>query len=290
MEKLSLHIEFLLQNHECVILPGFGAFISIYEAPHFDNETGVITPPKREIRFNQSLINDDGLLANSFARKLRVSHSEGAQIVSKYVSLLIEALNLDGEVTIGRLGVIKQDPERKYSFHPFNTAASVAAEIGLLPAPFSSPSPLKTSEGKTSDTEYSISRSRSSEKEGVFKDEELTEYDLLLLEKARRLNFKRNYYIPINKYLTKISACLIVATIFILAWMNPSADKGNYEERASVLPIDKVLDSAIREVIPSGKKRENCLCTPDQRDLQSDTLVQSYLMDSILLSGETKRR
>lgn len=287
MEKLSLHIEFLLQNHECVILPGFGAFISIYQAPLFDTEIGVITPPKREIRFNQSLINDDGLLANSFARKLRVSHSEGAQIVSKYVSLLIDALNLDGEVTIGRLGVIKQDPERKYSFHPFNTAASVAAEIGLLPAPFSSPSPLKTSEEKTSNTEYS----RSSEKEGVFKAEELSENDLFLLEKARKLNFKRNYYIPINKYLTKISACLIVATIFVLAWMNPSADKINYyEERASVLPIDKVLDSAIREVIPSGKKRENCLCTPNQRDGQSDTVVQSYLMDSILFSEETKRR
>ena len=73
MTNISQHIEFLLRRHDCVILPTIGAFIASYKAAHINNEWGIITPPKREIYFNASINNNDGLLANSIARKNRIS-------------------------------------------------------------------------------------------------------------------------------------------------------------------------------------------------------------------------
>ena len=81
MENLSLHIEYLLLRHDCVVVPGIGAFINIYQTPEFDTATGKITPMMREVRFNGAVRSDDGLLANSYARKYQISYREGAELL-----------------------------------------------------------------------------------------------------------------------------------------------------------------------------------------------------------------
>lgn len=45
METLGIHIEYLLQRHECVILPGIGAFIVSNDAARIDMATGEIILP-----------------------------------------------------------------------------------------------------------------------------------------------------------------------------------------------------------------------------------------------------
>ena len=69
MYNLSLHIEYLLLHHDCVVVPGLGAFINVRHAAYFDAVTRVWHPMTREVRFNGALTHDDGLLSSSYARK-----------------------------------------------------------------------------------------------------------------------------------------------------------------------------------------------------------------------------
>ena len=52
----------LLFVQECVIIPGFGGFLTKYKSADIDYLNYTITPPTKSISFNRQLRNDDGLL------------------------------------------------------------------------------------------------------------------------------------------------------------------------------------------------------------------------------------
>ncbi|MDE7413223.1 MAG: hypothetical protein K2N05_05460 [Muribaculaceae bacterium] len=259
MEKLSLHIEYLLLHHDCVIIPDLGAFISIYKAPAFDYDKGILTPPSKEIRFNQALRSDDGLLANSYARKYCIPYREGSEMLAKTVAELGATLANEGEITFGRIGILKKEEEGTIVFYPFKTSSRISAETGLLPTPFSKS--IKREEktdswhyAETGNAEKNFTNSTKflasiNSDEGnsqpnlkIEKEENEGNVDL---EKFKKMDFSSNYYIPLNKKATKISACAVLLLIMVLSWFIPRPEVDSPEERASVLPIDKVIDSAV---------------------------------------------
>ncbi|MDE6077369.1 MAG: hypothetical protein K2G29_06510, partial [Muribaculaceae bacterium] len=68
MNVLFRHIEFLLTRHDCVIVPGLGAFIVTSAPAVIDRASRRVSPPSRSVLFNQAVTLDDGRLANSYAR------------------------------------------------------------------------------------------------------------------------------------------------------------------------------------------------------------------------------
>ncbi len=244
MENLSLHIEYLLLRHDCVIVPGIGAFINIYHPPFFDKETGCIMPPKREIRFNPALRSDDGLLANSFARKMEVPYREGSEMLARTLTHLGNLLVRENEVTIGRLGVIKRESEGNIRFYPLKTIERSSLDLGLVAAPFVQPSPHVEAFSQ----ESSLLHHEMQPKEVV--SSELNnmpdEKENARNKRLEKMNFDRNYYIPVNKIFTKVCAALLIFVVFALAWYNSPLTLQKGEERASVLPIDKVIDTAVQ--------------------------------------------
>lgn len=245
MESLSLHIEYLLLRHDCVILPGIGAFINIYKAPYFDTETGKIIPPSREIRFNPALRSDDGMLANSIARKLAVPYREGSDILARKIATLGQTLLIEKEVTVGRLGIIRREQEGNIIFYPFKSEEKRCNELGLVSAPFVKNSPQDV-EGLAS---VDLSKDSSVEDSSSAKTIDLNKIseDDKAIERIGKMNFKRNYYIPINKVFIKSCACLILVIALAVGWLNYPYASQNGEERASVLPIDKVIDSVVQK-------------------------------------------
>ena len=59
MLNLSRHIESLLLDHNCVIIPGFGGFITQYTSARYIKEEGIFLPPYRNIIFNKELVLND---------------------------------------------------------------------------------------------------------------------------------------------------------------------------------------------------------------------------------------
>lgn len=226
MERLSLHIEYLLLRHDCVIMPGLGAFIVARYPAYYDKETCTWYPMRREIRFNASVNNDDGLIANSYARKYSISFQKARQLLDSDLRELKELLLADGEITIGRLGNISVS-ENNLIFEPFSTNIENKT-LGLIPVP----AILKPAIEDTADV--------------------VTETNVV---SDRNLNFDKNYYIPVNKVAAKIAASLIFICVIGLSFILPSSNALE-EDKASVMPVVENLVTAVEKSKASEKVAE----------------------------------
>lgn len=54
----------LLYRNDCVIVPGLGAFITRRVSSTYDEQRGLMLPPRKEVAFNPDLRHTDGLLAD----------------------------------------------------------------------------------------------------------------------------------------------------------------------------------------------------------------------------------
>ncbi len=118
MDILPLHIEYLLTRHDCVIVPGLGAFIAIETEAHIDFEAGIICPRRREISFNRSVVTDDGLLSHSIARREGISYEDAHRMLAHLSSRMMADLNEEGEVSLGMTGKLVKDSDGLINFQP----------------------------------------------------------------------------------------------------------------------------------------------------------------------------
>jgi hypothetical protein len=68
MELVDL-VSDLLFKHNCVIIPGIGGFVANYSQAEFKNDNRTILPSRKRVAFNQSLIENDGLLVNKLSQQ-----------------------------------------------------------------------------------------------------------------------------------------------------------------------------------------------------------------------------
>ncbi len=108
MFETTRHIEYLLMTHDCVSLPGMGAFVAQYVAAEIDRESGLVNPPRRVFSFNSDINHNDGLLCASVARKKLVSYDIASEIVESEIRALRVQLDMVGEVSLGRVGTLKK--------------------------------------------------------------------------------------------------------------------------------------------------------------------------------------
>ena len=77
--QLASYINDLLFRYECVIIPGFGAFLTQYHSARIDKSTNTFTPPGKLVSFNRQLQTNDGLLANYIATLESCSYETSLQ-------------------------------------------------------------------------------------------------------------------------------------------------------------------------------------------------------------------
>jgi len=84
-------IKELLTKHDCVVLPGFGAFIAHNHTAEVHPVKHLSFPPSRKVVFNSALTKNDGLLFNYLKRKTNDSEEE----VKRKVDTLITKIKSD---------------------------------------------------------------------------------------------------------------------------------------------------------------------------------------------------
>ncbi|MFV0375809.1 MAG: SPOR domain-containing protein [Mangrovibacterium sp.] len=115
MELLAYIKELLLLN-DCVIIPGFGGFVTNYKQAGL--QSSQFTPPGKSVSFNKKLNFNDGLLINHIASE------EGINYIAarKKVDLMVQELNYrltDGEeINIPGLGALTYDEQQHLVFTP----------------------------------------------------------------------------------------------------------------------------------------------------------------------------
>lgn len=106
MNRIATHIFQLICENDCVIVPEFGGFVAQYSSAKLDDSTGFFAPPFRQILFNKNLLNNDGLLANSFAKTENISFNDATVLIKKEVELIKRELELKKQIEIIGIGLI----------------------------------------------------------------------------------------------------------------------------------------------------------------------------------------
>lgn len=131
MKTLARHIDLLLRENDCVILPGFGGFIAHTVPAYYVSEEHLYYPPSRSISFNAAITMNDGLLAQSYMRSYQVDYARATYMIDVAVDNLRDELDEGGEVELPHIGVIKQDVHQALQFVPEASGIASPKNFGL---------------------------------------------------------------------------------------------------------------------------------------------------------------
>jgi len=118
---IAEQIHGLLHHYDCVIVPELGGFVTDYRPAHIDKELNLIYPPSKELRFNNSLKKNDGLLANAIANAKEITHEEANALLKASVEEYFSQLNNGDRVLFEKVGVLYLDSHARLRFHPFQS-------------------------------------------------------------------------------------------------------------------------------------------------------------------------
>ena len=129
--QLSLYIKDLLYRYECVIIPGFGAFLANYTSATIDPDSSTFYPPGKTISFNKQLQTNDGLLANYVASVEGTSYELALQKIRSFTGDLTLQLSEGATVTLDNVGDFSLNKENNVQFLPSGNENFNSASFGL---------------------------------------------------------------------------------------------------------------------------------------------------------------
>lgn len=128
------HLEYLLRRHDCVTVPGIGAFMARYKSAAFDaSDNTLLLPPTRQLVFNGLLVESDGILENSVARCNGVSFEVASRMVAEEAASLLHQLKCYGSLMLGPLGELTYTEYSTIVFAPGDTSRWDFRFYGLRP-------------------------------------------------------------------------------------------------------------------------------------------------------------
>ena len=94
--ELERHIEILLLDNDCVIVPGLGGFMAHHVEARYEEDEQAFLPPLRTLGFNPQLKINDSLLAQSYIEAYDISYPEALQRIEDEVNELTQILQNEG--------------------------------------------------------------------------------------------------------------------------------------------------------------------------------------------------
>ncbi|MBA80045.1 MULTISPECIES: SPOR domain-containing protein [unclassified Leeuwenhoekiella] len=127
----TTYISDLLYRYECVIIPGFGAFLGHRVAARHNPDTHTFFPPYKRLSFNAQLTQNDGLLANYAASAENISYGEALQNVQEFAAQLNADLQAGNEVVFTKIGTLSRNEAGKINFEPAGESNFLTEAFGL---------------------------------------------------------------------------------------------------------------------------------------------------------------
>ena len=129
--QFSTYISDLLYRYECVIIPGFGAFLGHRVAARHDSELHTFFPPYKRLSFNAQLKENDGLLANYAASSENISYNQALQNVQEFAMQLHADLDNNKRIELDKIGTLSRNDAGKIDFEPASATNFLPEAFGL---------------------------------------------------------------------------------------------------------------------------------------------------------------
>lgn len=131
MKTLSKQISSLLFEHDCVIVPGLGGFITNYKPATIHPQHHTFYPPSKQVSFNTALTGNDGILISALAQTLGVDFSEAKKIIDQKVHSVRVSLLKGQKVEFDEIGYLVANRENHIEFHSYNKVNYLGEAYGL---------------------------------------------------------------------------------------------------------------------------------------------------------------
>lgn len=123
----------LLYKHNCVIIPEFGGFITNYKQSGFEENRNLIIPSSKKVAFNQSLVENDGLLVNHWARLKNIPYQDALNEVGQFCNYLKEKIEQNRSFDFKNIGTFYFTNENSLLFVPYQGLNFLESSYGLYP-------------------------------------------------------------------------------------------------------------------------------------------------------------
>ncbi len=131
MTGIDRYISELLFDHDCVILPGVGGFLTNYSGARIHPIRHSFQPASRTLVFNANLRTNDGLLIDYVSRNESISYQQASLLVSEYAARCMRHLEAGNTVTFNNIGQCRMGKENNIIFDPDESGNFLADAFGL---------------------------------------------------------------------------------------------------------------------------------------------------------------
>lgn len=128
---LATCISDLLYRYECVILPGFGAFLTQRQPATIKGSTPAFYPPQKVLSFNKQLQSNDGLLANYIANIETCSYTDALAKIQHFIANLNAEIHQGKRVYLHHIGTFFSSVENTLQFEPELKVNYLTESFGL---------------------------------------------------------------------------------------------------------------------------------------------------------------
>ena len=129
--ELERHIEILLLDNDCVIVPDLGGFMAHHVDARYDASEGLFLPPLRTLGFNPQLRLNDHLLVQSYIEAYDISYPEALRCIEEEVRELKQHIESEGMYELNDIGVLRLNEEGNYEFEPCEAGILTPSFYGL---------------------------------------------------------------------------------------------------------------------------------------------------------------
>lgn len=223
--ELDRHIEILLLDNDCVIVPGLGGFMGHHMEARYDEQEHLFLPPIRTPGFNPQLVMNDSLLVQSYIEAYDISYPEAFRRIESEVCELKQFMETQGYYELNGVGTLSLNEEGHYEFTPCEAGILTPDLYGLssFDMPKLGEHAIVAASQKTRLAEEDVPSV-------VIDDEEEPTY-------ARKLQeIEHSITIPISWIRNAVAVAAAILAFFMIT--TPVANSGQSDiQSSSVLPI-----------------------------------------------------
>ena len=128
---LEHYISDLLYRYNCVVVPGFGAFLTQKNSAKINVVTNTFSAPNKSIVFNRQLTSNDGLLVSYVSNAEKVSYETALVEIENQVKVWQDVLIQETSLHLKNIGSLTRNNEDKILFQPANETNYLTSSFGL---------------------------------------------------------------------------------------------------------------------------------------------------------------
>ncbi|WP_422861856.1 SPOR domain-containing protein [Flagellimonas sp. W118] len=129
--RMESYIEKLLFDYNCVVVPGFGAFLAHGKSAELDSVTNTLIPPTKTVSFNAQLSKNDGLLVSHIAKEKHLGYEELLEEVENVAESWKKRLEQGESIELFGIGKLSLNRDHRIQFEPENKINFLTSSFGL---------------------------------------------------------------------------------------------------------------------------------------------------------------